>query len=95
MGESIMELDKEYLKKLIQREMLSEVDRMNAAEFKKSQIAQATAQQTGLTDSERARLSNIIEKLKTLASRKDLGSSGTVTSLLDRLNDELDKALAG
>mgnify|MGYP003626405991 CR=1 FL=1 len=89
-----MKLTKSYLKQLVVEELIKEKETMAAGDYRKKDIAQAKAAQQGLTGAERQILSTITGKLKVVASKKNLAASGQVTTLLDRLDKELDKLIA-
>ena len=64
---------------------------MRSSEFRAAEKEQAMASQVGLTDEERALLHTLGTKLQRLGATKNLKGAGIVTSLLNRLNTELDK----
>ncbi len=88
-----MKVTKEYIKKLILEELQEQEAKLSSGDFKKQQLKQATAVQSGVDDKERAILAQIEEKLRQYASKGRLGGSGIITNLLTRLNAELDKVL--
>ena len=82
-----MKLTKEQLKDLI-KEVMTQGD------FRKQQIAQAKEKQIGIDGKEREFLTSVIEKLKKIATMKNLSAAGQVTSLLNKLDMEMDKLLS-
>ena len=87
-----MEISKARLKQIILEE-LEEQAKVTASDYKKQQMKQATTMQSGVTDQERAILTQIENKLRQLASKGNLAAAGRVTRILQMLNKELDKAL--
>ena len=81
-----MKLTKEQLKDLI-KEVMTQGD------FRKQQIAQAKEKQTGIDSKEREFLTSVIEKLKKIATMKNLSAAGQVTSLLNKLDLQMNKIL--
>ena len=69
-----MKVTKDYLKKLILEELSEQQGKISSADFRKQQMKQATAIQSGVTDQERAILSQIENKLRQLASKGNLAS---------------------
>jgi hypothetical protein len=82
-----MKLTKNLLRQLIKEQMSQD-------DFRKQQIAQAREKQTGIDGKEREFLSSVIEKLKKIATVKNLSSAGQLTTLLRRLDKEMDKMLS-
>ena len=81
-----MKLTKEQLKDLI-KEVMTQGD------FRKQQIAQAKEKQIGIDGKEREFLTSVIEKLKKIATMKNLSAAGQVTSLLNKLDLQMNKIL--
>lgn len=88
-----MKVTKEYIKKLILEELEEQEAKLSSADYKNKQMKAAIKTQTGVDDKERAILNQVEEKLKLFASKKNLAAAGMITTLLKRLNAELDKAL--
>ena len=82
-----MKLTKEQLKDLI-KEVMTQGD------FRKQQITQAKEKQIGIDGKEREFLTSVIEKLKKIATMKNLSAAGQITSLLNKLDMEMDKLLS-
>ena len=61
--------------------------------FRKMEKERTLGSQAGITDEERTTLHNLAKRMQALAAKKDLGAAGMVTTLLVRLNKELDKQL--
>ena len=81
-----MKLTREILLEMIQ-------EQMSAGDYRQQQIAQAKEKQSGITAQEREFLTTMIAKIKKLATMKNLSAAGQVTTLLQRLDKEMDKIL--
>ena len=90
-----MDVTTKLLRQMIreQMKMRTEIESagMKSGEYRAAEKEQAVTTQSGLTDEERALLHTLGVKLQRLAGKKDLKSAGMVTTLLKRLDAELDK----
>jgi hypothetical protein len=90
-----MKITKERLKTLIHEELGKLAEEEGASELSSSDFRQATRKRgagslAGITPDELALINKLTQELQLIASKKNLGASGQVTTLLKRLMPILD-----